>query len=193
LAANVCGSFASLPRFDNGALSTTNNAAVILGMNRAMRKSAQDGKDFPNVPAVQDGADFCTPTFPCALGYFALHTLCARSAIPRAPCFATRNANGAKPMTIPELRSALEAIGATTVNARARALNIGRSTCHSIFSHNRKARGITARVLLQMLHSPHLPASARTVVANYAIAKANALAERHRKKFIRHLDGAVQS
>jgi hypothetical protein len=97
-------------------------------------------------------------------------------------------------MSIPELRAALDAVGATTLTDRARLLDIGRSTCHWIFSQNGKSRGITARILLQMLRSPHLPASARVVVVNYALAKAsNYQIERHRKKFIGKLNGDIQA
>jgi hypothetical protein len=97
-------------------------------------------------------------------------------------------------MSIPELRAALDAVGATTVDDRARALNIGRSTCHSIFSDNRKARGITTKILLQMLRSPLLPESARAVVVNYAMAKAsNYTIEKHRKKFVGKLNGDIQA
>jgi hypothetical protein len=94
-------------------------------------------------------------------------------------------------MTIPEIRAALDAVGVTSLDARARALDIGRSTCQSIFSDNRKQRGITAQVLSRMLRSSHLPASARAVVIDYAMHKANKLAERHRRKFIRALNGTV--
>jgi hypothetical protein len=94
-------------------------------------------------------------------------------------------------MTIPEIRAALDAVGATSLDARARALDIGRSTCHSIFSDNRKQRGITAQVLSRMLRSPHLPASARAVVVDYAMHQANKLAQRQRRKFMHRLNGAV--
>jgi hypothetical protein len=96
-------------------------------------------------------------------------------------------------MTIPEIRAALDAVGATSLDARARALDIGRSTCHSIFSDNRKQRGITAQVLLRMLRSPHLPTSARAVVVDYTMAKANKLPKRFRKKFVRQLNGDIQA
>jgi hypothetical protein len=93
------------------------------------------------------------------------------------------------PMTIPQIRAALDAVGVSSLDARARALDIGRSTCHSIFSDHRKMRGITAQVLLRMLRSPHLPASARAVVVDYTMHKANKLAERHRRKFVSQLHG----
>jgi hypothetical protein len=96
-------------------------------------------------------------------------------------------------MTIPEIRAALDAVGATSLDARARALDIARSTCHSIFSDHRKQRGITAQVLLRMLRSPHLPASARAVVVGYTIAKANNLPERFRRKFVGKLYGDIQA
>jgi hypothetical protein len=96
-------------------------------------------------------------------------------------------------MTIPEIRAALDAVGVTSLDARARALDIGRSTCHSIFSDNRKYRGITAQVLVRMLRSPHLPASARAVVVDYAMHKANKLVERQRRKFIGKLNGDIQA
>jgi hypothetical protein len=92
-------------------------------------------------------------------------------------------------MSIPELRAALDAVGADTLAVRARVLGIGRSTCFSIFYDNsRKGRGISARVLVRMLRSPHLPASAREAVVQYATAKArNYQIERNRRKFVAKL------
>jgi ribonuclease HI len=97
-------------------------------------------------------------------------------------------------MNIPEIRAALDAAGAETLDRRACMLDIKRSTCFAIFSDSsRKARGISARILSRMLRSPHLPAGARAAVVQYARRKADNLAGRNRKVFMKKISGDLQA
>jgi hypothetical protein len=61
---------------------------------------------------------------------------------------------------IAELRAILIAAGAATVSDWANALNLSRSTAHSLFTTARK-NGITRATLKRMLASPQLPPQAR--------------------------------
>jgi hypothetical protein len=69
---------------------------------------------------------------------------------------------------IAELLDILIAAGAVTVTDWAAALNLPRSTAHSLFTARRK-NGITRATLKRMLASPQLPPQARARLASWQI------------------------
>ena len=74
---------------------------------------------------------------------------------------------------IAELHAILIATGAVTVTDWAAALNLPRSTAHSLFTARRK-NGITRGTLKRILVSPHLPPQTRARLASWQIpANAN--------------------
>jgi hypothetical protein len=67
---------------------------------------------------------------------------------------------------IAELHAILIAVGAVTVSDWADALNLSRSTAHSLFAVQRK-HGITCATLKRMLASPQLPPQARARLTSW--------------------------
>jgi hypothetical protein len=70
---------------------------------------------------------------------------------------------------VADLHAILIAGGAVTVSAWADALNLSRSTAHSLFAVQRK-HGITRTTLKRMLASPQLPPQARARLTSWQIS-----------------------
>jgi hypothetical protein len=70
-----------------------------------------------------------------------------------------------------ELRSALVNAGLVSLDARANALNLSRSTTWAVLKGNHKASGLSAAVINRIVLSQQIPASARVILFQYVEEK----------------------
>ena len=72
---------------------------------------------------------------------------------------------------IAELHTALVNAGLVSLDSRANALGLSRSTTWAVLKGNHKASGLSAAVINRIVLSPQLPASARVILFQYVEEK----------------------
>ena len=83
---------------------------------------------------------------------------------------------------IAELRTALVNAGFVSLDAKAIALGLSRTTTWAVLKGNHKASGLSAALISRILLSPQLPASARVILVQYVEEKlAGAYGHSHRR------------
>jgi hypothetical protein len=89
----------------------------------------------------------------------------------RPPQSSISEARARQRRRIRELGDALAAVGVVTVDERARALGLSRSTTAVVLKGNHKASGLAAATINQMLSSSKLPPRARATILTYVEEK----------------------
>jgi hypothetical protein len=88
-----------------------------------------------------------------------------QSASDRAPsCSGQKSRQRSK---IKEISRAVQEAGIYKVDEAAKALGLDRSTAWTILKGNHKGSGISAKTIMRMLTSPHLPRSVRVALLEY--------------------------
>ena len=91
---------------------------------------------------------------------------------------------------IREIGKAIVAAGLGSLDDQAEALGLSRSTTWTLLNDTHKGSGLTARIIAQMLSSPHLPLPVRAKILEYLAEKTAGLygdTERELKRFVRRL------
>jgi len=93
---------------------------------------------------------------------------------------------------IRSIGDALDRAGFRSLDAKAKALGLPRSTTWTILQGNHKTSGLSAATVQSMLASPQLPAAARAAILAYVEAKTAGTfghCHRRRRQFATRLDG----
>jgi predicted DNA-binding transcriptional regulator AlpA len=90
---------------------------------------------------------------------------------------------------IRELGAALAADGLVTLDERARALGLSRSTAWAVLKANHKASGLAAGTINQMLSSPELPPHVRVTILTYVEEKLAGLYGHNKEQLSRFAAG----